>query len=126
MIALPSILLVEDDETLRDLIGGALLDLGYEVSTAEDGIQAIASLRDRPFDFVLSDVAMPNGMSGLDVAMEAATIRPAARIVLASGFAKAQLPPLPPGVAFLPKPYRIPQLLLLLRELEGGPSQPAR
>ena len=119
MSAMPSLLFVEDDSALRDLIGDALRELDFDVTLAGDGHEAIASLKTKSFDFIFSDVAMPHGMSGIDMAIDAAAIQPGARIILTSGFAKAQLPPLPSGVAFLPKPYRITQLTGLLRELGG-------
>lgn len=120
MSTLPSILFVEDEPALRDLVGDALQDLDYDVTIVSDGHEAVASLRTRSFDFIFSDIAMPRGMSGIDMAIDAAALQPDARIILTSGFAKAQLPPLPEGVAFLPKPYRISQLTGLLRELSGG------
>lgn len=113
----PSILFVEDDPALRDLIGDALKDLAFEVTIVSDGHEAIASVRTRLFDFIFSDIAMPHGVSGIDMAIKAAAIQPDARVILTSGFARAQLPPLPASVAFLPKPYRIGQLTSLLKEL---------
>ena len=66
------------------------------------------------FDFIFSDVSMPNGVSGIDLAAHSARLQPEARVILASGYARAQLPPLPDNVTFLPKPYRLPQLLGVL------------
>jgi len=126
MSARPSLLFVEDDPALRDLIGDALRELDFDVTLAGDGHEAIASLKTRSFDFIFSDIAMPHGLSGIDMAMDAAVLQPEARIILASGFAKAQLPPLPSGVAFLPKPYRVAQLLRLMRELQGDLRHPLR
>jgi two-component system, cell cycle response regulator CpdR len=120
MSAMPSILFVEDEHDLRDLIGGVLQDLRFDVTIVSDGREAIASLKTRPFDFIFSDIAMPHGMSGIDMAIDAAVLQPEARIILTSGFARAQLPPLPAGVAFLPKPYRITQLTSLLKDLSSG------
>ncbi|HEY5971641.1 MAG TPA: response regulator [Pseudoxanthomonas sp.] len=120
MNALPSLLFVEDDPALRDLVGGVLQEMHFDVTLASDGQEAVAYLKTRAFDFIFSDIAMPHGMSGIDMAIDAAALQPGARIILTSGFAKAQLPPLPAGVAFLPKPYRITQLTGLLKELGGG------
>jgi len=86
------------------------------VSTAADGLQAVSAMEREPFDVVVSDVSMPNGMSGIELSDHAARLQPNARVILASGFARAQLPALPANVIFLPKPYRIPQLLALLPE----------
>ncbi len=60
------ILLVEDDETIRSMLRRFLQGKGYTVSEAADGEQALAVLRERPFDLVLLDTLLP-GRSGLDV-----------------------------------------------------------
>ena len=57
---------------------------------------------------------MPNGISGIELARRAVEAQPKLKVLLASGFARGQLPDLPTQVAFLPKPYRIPQLLEML------------
>lgn len=110
------VLLVEDEDDLRLLIGEALRMTGYRVSTAADGPQAVTAMEREAFDVVVSDVSMPNGMSGIELSDHVARLQPRARVILASGFARAQLPALPGNVIFLPKPYRIPQLLALLPE----------
>lgn len=110
------VLLVEDEDDLRLLIGEALRMTGYRVSTAADGPHAVTAMEREVFDVVVSDVSMPNGMSGIELSDHVARLQPHARVILASGFARAQLPALPGNVIFLPKPYRIPQLLALLPE----------
>ncbi len=111
----PLVLLVEDNESLRELMRDALPDFGYRVVTVVDGCQALAMLESgEHFDFVFSDVSMPNGVSGIDLAGHSARLQPDARVILSSGYARAQLPPLPENVTFLPKPYRLPQLLGVL------------
>jgi CheY-like chemotaxis protein len=110
------LLLVEDEDDLRLLVGEALRMVGHDVVAVADGPQAVAALQAEHFDVVVSDVSMPNGMTGIELAGHAAKLQPHARVVLASGFARAQLPSLPGHVSFLPKPYRIPQLLTLLQE----------
>lgn len=54
-------------------------------------------------------------MSGIELSEQVAQLLPQARVILASGFAKAQLPPLPAQVDFLPKPYRLRQLIDMLK-----------
>ena len=110
------LLMVEDQEELRELIGEALRDAGITVDTADDGQSALRMLRESgPYDVVFSDIRMPNGMSGIELSEQVTQLLPQARIILASGFAKAQLPPLPPQVDFLPKPYRLRQLIDMLK-----------
>ena len=61
-----TVLFVDDEAPLRDLIHAYLSAEGYEVTTAEDGSQAIALLGERSFDVVLLDLHMPN-VDGLEV-----------------------------------------------------------
>jgi len=116
MSADPLVLMVEDNESLRELMRDALPDFGFRVVTADDGCQALAMLESGVrFDFIFSDVSMPNGVSGIELAGHSARLLPQARVILASGYARAQLPPLPDNVTFLPKPYRLPQLIDVLQ-----------
>ncbi len=109
------VLMVEDQPDLREMIGVALNDLGIEVETTSDGQGALALLEEgAPFDVVFSDVSMPNGMSGIELSEYVAQRQPSARMILSSGYARSQLPPLPDNVEFLPKPYRLRQLFELL------------
>lgn len=110
------LLMVEDQQELRELIGEALRDAGITVETADDGHSALRMLRENgPYDVVFSDIRMPNGMSGIELSEHVAQLLPQAQVILASGFAKAQLPPLPAQVDFLPKPYRLRQLIDVLK-----------
>ncbi|MDG2525046.1 response regulator [Stenotrophomonas sp. HITSZ_GD] len=116
----PLVLLVEDNESLRELMRDALPDFGYRVVTVGDGREALALLESgEQFDFVFSDVSMPNGVSGIELAEHSARLQPDARVILSSGYARAQLPPLPENVTFLPKPYRLPQLLGMLENTQA-------
>jgi len=110
------VLMVEDQDDLRDMIGMALQDMGIDVDATADGMAALEMMEgDRQYDVVFSDVSMPNGMSGIELSEHVARAQPGARMILSSGYARSQLPPLPMHVEFLPKPYRLRQLLDLLR-----------
>ena len=110
------VLMVEDQQDLRELIGQALQYFGIEIHTADDGPAALRLMQDPGgFDVVFSDISMPNGMSGVELSEHVADVLPNARIILASGYARSQLPPLPEHVEFLPKPYRLRQLVTLLQ-----------
>lgn len=111
------VLMVEDQADLLALISDALMSCGHEVHTATHGVEALQMLRgDVHFDVIVSDVSMPEGISGIELAEQARHLQPGARMILVSGYVKAQLPGLPEGVRFLPKPYRLAQLLQLLQE----------
>lgn len=114
------VLFVEDETDLRTVVAEGLADQGFSVTAASNGVEAIALLRsDAVYDVVVTDVNMPEGVSGLDVAAEAAATQPAARVLLASGLQRSQLPPIPAAVRFLPKPYRFRQLVSAIHEQLG-------
>ena len=109
------VLFVDDEADLRDIVGDALADCGYQVTLAADGHQALEILRgETRFSHVISDVSMPGGLTGLDLATFALEYQPEAKVIVSSGYQRSQLPQIPAHVHFLPKPYRIRQLLALL------------
>lgn len=111
------VLFVEDEDDLRTIVAEALTAQGFAVTAAHNGVEAIAFLRgNAQFAIVVTDYSMPEGASGLDVAREAAAVQPNARIMIASGLQRAQLPPIPDTVRFLPKPYRFGQLVTAIHE----------
>jgi CheY-like chemotaxis protein len=82
-----TILLVEDDSALQALSTEMLLDLGYSVVTASDANGAMEILkRDPGVDLVFSDVVMPGGKSGVNLAADAVKLRPDLKVLLTSGY----------------------------------------
>ena len=111
----PAVLLVDDEFAIVELVGDELSDMGYEVVTARSGAEALDHMATgKTFDFIVSDVSMPEGVSGVDVARRARELQPQARVILSSGRTRAQLPEIPDDARFLAKPYRLAQLLELL------------
>lgn len=111
-----NVLFVEDEEDLRTVVVEALADQGFVVTPASDGVEAIAHLRgDTRYAVVVTDVSMPGGISGFEVAAEAQT-QPHARVLVVSGLQRSQLAPIPAAVRFLPKPYRFKQLITAIHE----------
>ena len=87
------VLFVEDEVDLRELIEDALTDLGYTVTVAGNGREALARLQGPlQFSHVVTDVSMPEGVSGLDVAAEAAraAAKPRATAPGSAAFEKAE------------------------------------
>ncbi len=112
----PHILLVEDEEDLRMIVEDALSDRGFVVTAARNGVEALEYLREpHAFSHLVTDVSMPEGVSGLDVASEALQRHPQMEVIVVSGYQRSQLPPIPDTMVFLPKPYRIHQLLAALQ-----------
>jgi PAS domain S-box-containing protein len=114
-----TILLVEDDEYVRQSTIDVLRLLGYKVLVATNGPEAIGILRHEPdIDVLCSDIVMPYGMSGVELAHEATRMRPGLRILLLSGYAGNTAMPLSHDeFAFLAKPYRLQELSDQLRAL---------
>jgi len=105
-------LFIEDEAALRELVADAMQDMGFEVTTMANGAHGLAAMESETrYDLIVSDVMMPGGISGIELAERAASLQPQARVLLVSGLSKGQLPPLPERVAFLQKPYRLVQLV---------------
>ena len=114
-----TVLIVEDEPDVLDVAGQLFRSIGYEVVTATNGIDAMAMLERRPdIDILFTDVVMPKGVSGIQLARSAIALRPDLKVILASGY------PLPAlreqygridDFAFVNKPYRLAELAKALR-----------
>ncbi|MFN3931068.1 MAG: PAS domain S-box protein [Brevundimonas sp.] len=116
------LLLVEDDPGVAAVAQELLEGLGLEVRAAENGPHALELLNEERFDIMLSDVVMPGGMTGIELARECARVWPDMRIVLTSGYAgddvDAALADAP--WPFIRKPYSGQQLAAVLGDSEDG------
>jgi signal transduction histidine kinase len=87
-----SVLVVEDEPAVRGMAVEMLTDAGFSVLSAPDGPTALQLLREGvPADLIFSDVVMPGGMSGVDLARAARMLRPGVGVLLASGYAAEAL-----------------------------------
>jgi DNA-binding NtrC family response regulator len=86
---MPKILLVEDDNLTRTILGQFLRTNGYEVELAADGAQALSLLKENAFDLVLSDVVMPN-VNGPDLSNHVSSIAPDTPVLLMTAYAAVQ------------------------------------
>jgi DNA-binding NtrC family response regulator len=80
------ILVVDDEERLRMVLGAELEGEGYDVSSAGDGAEAIDILRKQPFDLALVDIKMPK-VGGFEVLKFVKEHRPRTKVVMLTGFA---------------------------------------
>lgn len=80
-----TILVVDDDPALLELLVAVLEEPGYVVVTAGNGYEAVSVLADRHVDLMLTDIRMP-GLSGLELARQAKLFRPHLHIIYMSGF----------------------------------------
>jgi two-component system cell cycle sensor histidine kinase/response regulator CckA len=124
-----TVLLAEDEESVRRLATLILERNGYRVIAAADGVTALeaAKAHDGPIDLLLTDMVMP-GLNGREVAERFATLQPSARVLFMSGYAGEALSAqgvLDPSVAFLAKPFVPAELARKVREVLDEPA-PAR
>jgi PAS domain S-box-containing protein len=120
-----SILLVEDDASVRRLLAILLESAGYRVTAAADGAEALAITDEsqRRFDLLLSDYVMP-GLSGLELANELRGRWPELRVVLMTGHAVipgAAVSELPHGAELLGKPFTREQLQRVVTGMLSAP-----
>jgi PAS domain S-box-containing protein len=120
------ILVVEDDPEVLEVTVETLRRTGYEVLTAADGPAALAVLRrEADIDILFSDIVMPHGMNGVELARTAMRLRPQLRVLLASGYPTRTMSGAPlfdadGEFAFLSKPYRGSELAEALRALQAA------
>jgi PAS domain S-box-containing protein len=105
-----TVLLVEDEPAVSAVAQAILGSLGYRVIEAADGPQALAVIdRGDPIDLLFTDVILPQGMNGAEVAAQARARRPDLKVLFCSGYTKEALihqGRLDPEVSLLQKPYR--------------------
>jgi PAS domain S-box-containing protein len=116
-----TILLVEDDELVLRYADRLLRGFGYTVITAASGPEALPVLEsDRQVDLLFTDVVMPGGMSGVELAEKARELRPDIRVLITSGYTEEAIlhhGRLDPGVDLLTKPYRRDELIRRLQRV---------
>lgn len=112
-----SVLLVEDDDEVAALVAEMLAQLGYEVVRVASARAALGALANgRTVDVVVSDIMMPGGMNGVDLARELRRRRAELPVLLTSGYAEAAKRAADAeGVRILPKPYLLAELAAALQ-----------
>ena len=112
------VLLAEDDASVATITEAMLKNLGHEVVRVDSGEQALRVMRsDEPLDLLMSDVIMPGGMNGVEVARAAVEMRPAIKVLLCSGYAGESIDRAIAAGSwpFLRKPYLEDELAVHLR-----------
>jgi len=120
-----TILVVEDDARVRRVAVARLEDTGYRVLQAENGTQALRLLEEhREVALIFTDIVMPGGMSGDELAREARLMRPGVKIIFTSGFAEPSVAvrELAAHANWLKKPYTAMELAVRIRELLDAPG----
>ena len=121
-----TVLVVEDDPDVRAVSVDLLNALGYRVLTATDGVEALEVLEGtHPIDLLFTDVVMPRGVNGAELARRAQDLRPGLRVLLTSGYTAQALTSehgVVHGFPLLRKPYRGAELARTVRAALGAPA----
>ncbi len=121
------VLLMDDDEIVRDVTQDMLIDLGYEIVLSKNGIEAIALYQDamkssQPFAAIILDLTIPGGMGGQETIQEIRKIDPAVKAIVASGYSNDQVMAEFGKYGFkdvLKKPYSLQEIGNALRKVIG-------
>ena len=118
------ILVVEDDPDVLALVLAMLEQAGYSVDGVPDGPAALRALDDRgPYDLLFTDLVLPRGMTGADIARAAQERSPGIRILFTTGYAETRLlddAQVGRGAVILRKPWRRSEVLQSIREALDG------
>jgi len=123
----PCILLVDDEEMIRNIAQATLTSAGYEVLLAEDGAEAVEVFRchHNRIDLVILDVMMPR-LSGRDAFRQMTALVPEVRVLFSTGYSSEELIELDGAIGLLSKPYRPQELLAAVEAALSVPlSSPA-
>lgn len=116
------LLVVEDEPLVRELIVLELEDAGYAVIEAEDGATALRLLADNPqVALLFTDIRLPGGMTGWDIAERARILRPDIPVIYATGYSSDDLR-LVAGAQFMRKPYRPAMVIETIRKFGVRPG----
>jgi two-component system response regulator HydG len=114
------VLIVDDEDFVREMIGETLSARHYETALAASGPEALELLAKQPFDVVLTDVKMP-GMEGLELVRRIKRSHPSIHIVVLTGYPRdADIGDfmLQGADDFMPKPFRAADLVAILKRVE--------
>jgi len=115
-----TILIVEDDPFVRGHAIASLESLGYKVLVAAQGREAFGLLQGgAKIDLLFSDIVMPGGMNGWELAVQARLMMPQLKVLFTSGYPQEALNrriQIDPSARILAKPYRLAQLARRVRE----------
>jgi excisionase family DNA binding protein len=119
----PRILVVDDEQAVRDLLSKTLTMADYDVDSADDGPSAIEKMRAVEYDLLITDLKMP-GMDGLSVIREARKLSADLRVIIITGYSTeaSAIEAINLGVSgYLTKPFRLPRILAAAARALGEP-----
>ncbi|MBN4093490.1 ATP-binding protein [Methylobacterium oryzae] len=116
-----TVLVVDDEPSVRMLVTDVLSDLGYTAVEAADGAGGLKVLQsDARIDLLVTDVGLPNGLNGRQMADAARVSRPGLKVLFITGYAESTLltdGQMEPGMAVLTKPFAVDALASRIRDL---------
>jgi len=113
-----TVLIVDDDDTLRLLLGEMLQIMGLEVTAASNGTEALAQLAaGESFDLLITDIRMPGHIDGPVLANSARSLAPAMQVVVMTGYGGERVADIPDDLPVLKKPFRLRDLQELIDRL---------
>ncbi|MDQ1156910.1 PAS domain S-box-containing protein [Sphingomonas sp. SORGH_AS 950] len=119
-----TVLIVDDEATVRLMIADVLRDMGYRVIEAGDSAAGLALLRsDRRIDLLVTDVGLPGGMNGRQMAEAGRELRPYLNIMFITGYAESAVlnsGHLAPGMQLLTKPFTVDALVTGIQAAMGA------
>lgn len=126
------VLIMDDEEMVRDAAAAILSELGYEVEFASDGKEALVKYGremagGRPFDAVIMDLTIPAGMGGREAVKKVLEIDPGARVIVSSGYSSDDIMSDYEKFGFsavIAKPYRVSDLGRVVKDVIDGRKKP--
>ncbi|MBN8219505.1 MAG: PAS domain S-box protein [Spirochaetes bacterium] len=121
-----TILLVEDENSVRKMVQTLISNLGYKIIEAATGKEAVAlwEQRQEKIDMLMTDIIMPDGMNGVELARKLQASEPGLKVLLTSGYAADLISGernIREGVNFIPKPYDLQKLAETIRSCLDQP-----
>jgi two-component system, response regulator PdtaR len=118
---MPTVLIVEDEAIIRDLVAEELEEAGFGVVIAVNADQAISTLENRlDIHLVFTDIDMPGSMDGLKLAAAVRDRWPPIHIIITTG--KARPLEIPANALFIPKPYLGKNVVMAMKTFENMSS----
>src|SRR5213594_4408448 len=110
------ILIVDDDEGVRQVLSQSLSETGYRITSAESGEKAVSAVREETFDIVILDMVLPR-VDGMEVLKEITALRPEMPVVMITGYASVEtaIKAMKMGaVGYIVKPFRMEEVDLVV------------
>jgi DNA-binding NtrC family response regulator len=113
------ILVVDDEESQREIAIGILTKLGYHAEAVSSGEEAIECVKTNPVDLIVLDMVMPKGINGRETYKEIIKVRPGQKAIIASGYAQTEEVTAAQNIGagkYIKKPYTLEKIAVAVKE----------